>query len=71
LPGMSGLALTRVLKADTRLKCIPVVALTASAMKGDDLKAFEAGCDGYISKPIDTRTFAEQVLAFLGPQRAQ
>jgi CheY-like chemotaxis protein len=71
LPGMSGLALTRVLKSDTRLKRIPIVALTASAMKGDDSKAFEAGCDGYVSKPIDTRKFAEQVLAFLGPKRGR
>jgi len=67
LPGMSGLALTRVLKSDARFKCVPIVALTASAMKGDDSKAFEAGCDGYISKPIDTRKLAEQILPFLGP----
>ena len=65
LPGMSGLALTRVLKSDARFKCVPIVALTASAMKGDDSKAFDAGCDGYISKPIDTRKLAQQVLAFL------
>lgn len=69
LPGMSGLALTRILKSDARLKHIPIVALTASAMKGDDLKTFEAGCDGYISKPIDTRKLTEQVLAFLEPAR--
>jgi len=71
LPGMSGLALTRVLKSDARLKCVPIVALTASAMKGDDSKAFEAGCDGYISKPIDTRKFTEQILAFLAAERSQ
>ena len=65
LPGMSGLALTRVLKCDPRLQRIPIVALTASAMKGDDLKAFEAGCDGYISKRLATRKLTEQVLGFL------
>jgi CheY-like chemotaxis protein len=65
LPGMSGLELTRLLKSNARFKCIPIVALTASAMKGDDSKAYEAGCDGYISKPIDTRKLAEQILAFL------
>src|SRR5579864_5230469 len=66
LPGMSGLTLTRVLKANSRLQHIPVVALTAFAMKGDELKAFEAGCQGYISKPIDTRRLAEQVQSFFG-----
>jgi CheY-like chemotaxis protein len=70
LPGMDGLSLTRKLKTDARLKCVPVVALTAFAMKGDDVKAREAGCEGYITKPIDTRRFAEQVLTFLGSARA-
>jgi CheY-like chemotaxis protein len=67
LPGMDGLTLTRLLKADARLSHIPVVALTASAMKGDDKKAFAAGCAGYITKPIDTRDFARQVRSFLPP----
>jgi CheY-like chemotaxis protein len=61
LPGMDGLGLTRIIKADPRLRHIPVVALTAYAMRGDDLKAAEAGCEGYITKPIDTRTLAAQV----------
>jgi CheY-like chemotaxis protein len=61
LPGMDGLTLTRKLKADARLAHIPVVALTAFAMKGDDRKAFEAGCEGYITKPIDTRELPRQV----------
>jgi CheY-like chemotaxis protein len=56
LPGMDGLALTRIIKADQRLRHIPVIALTAFSMKGDEGKALEAGCDGYITKPIDTRT---------------
>ncbi len=65
LPGMDGLTLTRILKADPRTRHICVVALTAFAMKGDDQKAFDAGCDGYITKPIDTRSFHTQVAAFL------
>jgi CheY-like chemotaxis protein len=69
LPGMDGLTLTRKLKADPRFQAIPIVALTASAMKGDDNKAREAGCEGYITKPIDTRKFAEQVHEFLPPGR--
>jgi len=65
LPGMDGLTLTRKLKADEKLKHIPVIAMTAFAMKGDDQKAFDAGCDGYIIKPIDTRQLPQQVAAFL------
>jgi CheY-like chemotaxis protein len=61
LPGMDGLTLTRKLKADAATKHIRVVALTAFAMKGDEQKAFDAGCDGFISKPIDTRTLPDQV----------
>ena len=53
LPGMDGLALTRRVKADPHLGHVPVIALTAFAMKGDEDRALEAGCDGYISKPID------------------
>lgn len=55
LPGMDGLTLTRKLKADERTRHIRILALTAFAMKGDEQKAREAGCDGYITKPIDTR----------------
>jgi CheY-like chemotaxis protein len=66
LPGMDGLALTRRLKADERLKHIPVVALTAFAMKGDEEKARAAGCEGYITTPIDTRMLADQVARVLG-----
>ena len=56
LPGMDGLELTRRLKADPRTKDIVILAITAYAMKGDDQKALAAGCDGYLSKPINTRT---------------
>lgn len=65
LPGMDGLSLTRKLRADARFKDIPIVALTASAMKGDAAKALAIGCQGYITKPIDTRRFAQQILEFL------
>ncbi|HXH37347.1 MAG TPA: response regulator [Thermoanaerobaculia bacterium] len=61
LPGMDGLTLTRLLKADVATRHIIIVALTAFAMKGDEAKAREAGCDGYITKPIDTRTLPNAV----------
>lgn len=66
LPGMDGLELTRRLKSDERTKKIPVVALTANAMKGDEQNAFDAGCAGYITKPINTREFPKQIEKFLG-----
>src|SRR5579863_3062232 len=56
LPGMDGLELTRLLKRDPARRHIIVLALTAYAMKGDEEKATAAGCDGYITKPIDTRS---------------
>jgi CheY-like chemotaxis protein len=65
LPGMNGLALTRLIKADLKTKNTLVIALTAYAMKGDDQKAFEAGCDGYIAKPIDTRTLPGVLAQYL------
>src|SRR5207249_1796806 len=54
LPGMDGLELTRRLKADPALRGTVILALTAYAMKGDEEKALDAGCDGYIAKPMDT-----------------
>ena len=65
LPGMDGLTLTRLLKGDESTRHIVVVALTAFAMKGDDMRAREAGCDGYITKPIDTRTLPGAVAGYL------
>jgi two-component system, cell cycle response regulator DivK len=56
LPGMDGLALTRQLKAETATRNTVILALTAYAMKGDEERMLAAGCDGYVSKPIDTRT---------------
>ena len=65
LPGEDGLSATRRLKADPATALIPVVALTAHAMTGDRDLALNAGCAGYIAKPIDTRTFGAQVRQFL------
>ena len=53
LPGMDGLELTRLLKSDPQTRSIQIVALTAYAMKGDEEKALAAGCDGYVTKPLD------------------
>lgn len=65
LPGMDGLEATRALKGDPATSSIPIVALTALAMKGDRERILEAGCDGYITKPIDTRQFASTVSEYL------
>ena len=65
MPGLDGLELTRRLKRDSALADIVVVALTAYAMKGDEGKALEAGCNGYISKPIDTRTLTAIIAGYL------
>lgn len=65
LPGMNGLHATRVIKGDAELKDVPVVALTSYVMEGDKEKIINAGCDGYISKPIDTRHFLETLSAYL------
>jgi CheY-like chemotaxis protein len=65
LPGRDGLSLTRQLKADPKVEAIPVVAVTARAMAGDRALSLAAGCSGYISKPIDTRTIIDQVAYFL------
>lgn len=65
LPGMDGLMATRVIKADEALKGIPVVALTSHAMNGDEDMAYDAGCIGYITKPINTRSFLTTIEGFL------
>lgn len=66
LPGMDGLELTRKLKADARSAGVIIIALTAYAMKGDREKAIAAGCDDYISKPIDTDALPKCVAEHLG-----
>ena len=65
LPGMDGLSATKIIKKNPSLKDIPVVALTSCAMQGDKERAMEAGCAGYIAKPIDTRKFLETVSQYL------
>jgi CheY-like chemotaxis protein len=65
LPGMDGLSATRNLKADPATRHLAVVGLTANAMKGDEETALNAGCDGYLTKPIDTRTFIAAVTQFI------
>ena len=65
LPGMDGLELTRLLKADPARRQITILALTAYAMKGDEDKAIAAGCDGYITKPIDTRSLIKLIDTYL------
>jgi two-component system cell cycle response regulator DivK len=66
LPGMDGLALTRHLRRDDTLRDVPIVAFTASAIKGDEEIARAAGCNGYITKPINTRTFVKAVREYVG-----
>ena len=61
LPGMDGVTLTRRLKADPATRHIAIVAFTAYAMKGDEARLRAAGCDGYLSKPLDVATFAANV----------
>ena len=68
LPGLSGLDLVGMLKRDDDLRDIPVVALTALAMKGDEQKIRNAGCDGYLSKPIDLTSFLALVREYAGGQ---
>jgi CheY-like chemotaxis protein len=71
LPGQDGLALTRQLKADPATATIPIVALTAHAMASHREEALAAGCSGYITKPIDTRTLGDQVREFLPVERPE
>src|SRR5690242_9434251 len=65
MPGMDGLELTRKLKADPDTQEISIVAMTAYAMKGDNVRALEAGCDGYVPKPIDTRSLPSVIARHL------
>ena len=65
LPGMDGLAATVALKADAATRSIPVIALTALAMKGDEARIRAAGCDGYIAKPMRYQEFLATVAAQL------
>ncbi len=71
LPGLDGFTVTRMIKQDAATKDIPIVALTAYAMKGDAERAFEAGCDGYITKPIDPDEFPGTVARYLKNRQGQ
>ena len=65
LPGMDGLQATALLKGDDLTRAIPVIALTALAMKGDEQRIREAGCDGYIAKPLAYRDFLATIATHL------
>ncbi|MDP9900745.1 two-component system cell cycle response regulator DivK [Variovorax ginsengisoli] len=65
MPGKDGLEVTRDLKADPATRHIRIVAFTAFAMQGDEARMRAAGCDGYLSKPIDVKRFGAQVRAYL------
>ncbi|MCH8835042.1 MAG: response regulator [Proteobacteria bacterium] len=65
MPEISGLEIARALKADARLKHIPIIAVTACAMKGDEEKIRQGGCEGYIAKPISVPHFLQTVARFL------
>ena len=67
LPGMDGLQATALLKADDATRAIPVIALTALAMKGDEERIRAAGCNGYISKPLNYRAFLATIASELAP----
>lgn len=66
LPEVSGLEVTKWIKEDDALKSIPVIAVTAFAMKGDEERIREGGCEAYISKPISVGKFLETVRAYVG-----
>lgn len=69
LPGMSGLDLLKQLRSEPATRDLCAVVVTSYAMTSDEEKAYDAGCDGYIRKPIDTRTFAREVSSYLAQQR--
>ena len=69
LPGIDGIAAMKRIRADERTKHIPTVALTASVMSGDRERFDEAGFDGFIAKPIEVKSFPEQVRSYLGAKR--
>lgn len=65
LPGMDGLSVAREMKQRDKTRDVPILALTAHAMRGDKDRFLEAGCDGYISKPIDVKTFIPSIEEYL------
>jgi len=71
LPDVDGLTLTRALKADAGTRNVPIVAVTAYAMKGDEERAREAGVDGYLTKPIEKQVLLDTVQRHLGHRRPE
>lgn len=71
LPGIDGLTLARMLKANPSMRDIIIVGLTAYAMKGDEERILAAGCDGYLAKPFDTRSLPGVVASYLHPTTTQ
>lgn len=65
MPGMDGITATKKIRTMPEIKTIPIVALTANVMQGDKEKTLDAGCDGYIGKPIDVDTFADQIIQYI------
>lgn len=70
IPKLDGWEATQRLKADDATRSIPIVALTAHALEEDRQKAQQAGCDGYLAKPVEPRRVVQEVERFLGPPRA-
>ena len=70
LPGMDGLTATRLLKGDPETRAIPVLAVTAFAMRGDEERMLAAGCDGYLAKPFDYKDLLARVRDLIGGRRA-
>jgi CheY-like chemotaxis protein len=71
LPGMDGLTATRLLRSNPATSHLTVIALTAHAMKEDEGIALAAGCDGYLTKPIETRSFVASVTSFISSKLSQ
>lgn len=70
LPEVSGLEVTKWIKDDDEIRHIPIIAVTAFAMKGDEERIRSGGCEAYISKPISVMTFLETVRRFIGPSKS-
>ena len=68
LPDLDGFEVTRRIKADPALHHIPIIAVTSYAMSGDDAKAFEAGCDGYVAKPYDPMALLAKIREYVPPE---
>jgi CheY-like chemotaxis protein len=69
MPVMDGWLATQIIKSNSKLSAIPIIALTAQAMKGDRAKALEAGCDDYIAKPLEREEFLEKIQQYLSFQK--